>query len=262
MSRSPRSVALAIRLLRTAASSLSLFTTGLLTASGRKKLGELSRFFGHIGVPKPELPEARIESLCDVSLPVTLRETDDVSGNVTLAELLAIVRLVRSRSPRTVFEIGTFDGRTTLAIASNCGPDAVVHTLDLPPAAESTTAFPLDDAERQFVRKAQSGARVHSTDVAHKVRQHYGDSATFDWSPFVRDGVDFVFVDGSHAYEYARADSLSALAMLRGGRGTVVWHDYNGWPGVSEALHELCRTDDRFAGLKWIRGTTLAILER
>jgi predicted O-methyltransferase YrrM len=257
-----RPVALAIRFAQTAASAAQLFTIGLFRAEGRRRIGELSRMFGHTGVPSPELPLVTLDALCDMKEPVTLRDTDEKSGNVALAELLAIARLVRARRPRVVFEIGTFDGRTTLTMASNTPDDSVIHTLDLPPDAESTTAWALDDAERQYVRKPVSGARVHSTDLARKVRQHYGDSARFDWSPFARDGVDFVFVDGSHAYEYAHADSLSALSLLRGGRGTILWHDYNAWRGVSDALHHLRRTDERFAGLRWISGTSLAILDR
>jgi predicted O-methyltransferase YrrM len=193
---------------------------------------------------------------------VTLREVSFVSGNVTLLELVALARLVRLKAPLTVFEIGTFDGRTTLNLAANAPDSALVHTLDLPMGDEHATAYVLEDAERAYVRKPQSGGRVHRSDLARKVKQHYGDSATFDFAPFVRDGVDFIFVDGSHAYEYARSDSLAAMSMLREGRGTIVWHDYNGWRGVSEALHELRRDDARFAGVRWIEGTSLALLER
>jgi predicted O-methyltransferase YrrM len=257
-----RSTALAIRFAQTAASALKLFTFGMLTSRGRQRIGELSRMFGHTGVPLPELPAVSLDTLCDMKAPVTLRDTDEKLGNVTLAELLAIARIVRTRKPRVLFEIGTFDGRTTLTMASNAPDDAVIHTLDLPPAEEASTAWALDPAERQYVRKPASGVRVHSTDLAHKVRQHFGDSAKFDWTPFGRDGVDFVFVDGSHAYEYAYADSLSAMSVLRGGHGTILWHDYNAWRGVSDALHHLHRTDERFAGLRWISGTSLVILER
>jgi hypothetical protein len=103
---------------------------------------------------------------------------------------------------------------------------------------------------------------VHGSDVGYKVTQLLGDSATFDYSPYVQQGVDFVFVDGSHSYEYARSDSLVAIEMLRGGHGTIVWHDYDVWRGVSAALHELRRNDARFSAIRRVEGTSLAVLDR
>jgi hypothetical protein len=49
--------------------------------------------------------------------------------------------------------------------------------------------------------------------------------------------------------------------MARPGRGIIFWHDYSLWDGVTRALNELYQSDDRFRGLKWIEGTTLAMLE-
>ena len=69
-----------------------------------------------------------------------------------------------------------------------------------------------------------------------------------------------MFVDGSHAYEYVLSDSERALALLQGGAGTIVWHDYGEWTGVTRALDKLATTDARFADLRAIEGTTLAIL--
>ena len=81
----------------------------------------------------------------------------------------------------------------------------------------------------------------------------YGDSATFDWSPHAgRAGI--VFVDGSHAYDYARKDSETALRLVRPG-GVVLWHDYGVWSGVTQALEELEAA--RGLGLVNIAGTSL-----
>jgi Methyltransferase domain len=109
------------------------------------------------------------------------------------------------------------------------------------------------------VEKPSSGARVHGTDQATRVRQSYGDSATFDFSPYPS---DFVFVDGSHAYEYVLSDSRNARAMLGKGPGTIVWHDYGMWSGVTRALNELHRDDPYYASLVHVKGTTLAVLAR
>lgn len=83
--------------------------------------------------------------------------------------------------------------------------------------------------------------------------QLHGDSATFDWSAHVG-GAGLVFVDGSHAYDYAKKDSETAMRLIRPG-GIVLWHDYGIWPGVTQALEELEAA--RGLGLVNIRGTSL-----
>lgn len=245
----------AVRYLKTIGSTAALLVRAPWTERGRMELSPLSRMFGHGSVPTPELPPINVEAIGDERVPVVLRELTSHRGEVTMAELAVLARLVRTGRPRALFEIGTFDGRTTLNMAANAPDDAIVYTLDLPP--DHPTQFEVTLGDRDCIDKPESGVRVHRSDLAGRVRQLYGDSATFDFAPYV---VDFVFVDGSHAYEYAHADSLSAISMLRNGKGTIVWHDYNQWPGVSFALHELRRNDPHFRDLRWIEGTTLAVL--
>jgi len=109
-----------------------------------------------------------------------------------------------------------------------------------------------------FVDKPAPGARLRNCGgpwrvYAERVAQLSGDSATFDWSPHVgRAGL--VFVDGSHAYDYVRKDSETAMRLVRPG-GVVLWHDYGVWPGVNQALEEI---DARLGlGLVHIAGTSL-----
>jgi len=63
-----------------------------------------------------------------------------------------------------------------------------------------------------------------------------------------------VFVDGSHAYDYAKTDSATAFRLAKPG-AMVIWHDYGVWPGVTRALEELEASQK--LGLKHIRGTSL-----
>jgi hypothetical protein len=72
---------------------------------------------------------------------------------------------------------------------------------------------------------------------ADRVVQLRGDSATFDWSSH-RGRAGLVFVDGSHAYDYAWKDSETATRLVKPG-GIVLWHDDGVWPGVTQALEEL-----------------------
>lgn len=193
----------------------------------------------------------------DVS--IRLREPVSTDGNVTLLELAILNALVAARQPRRIFEIGTFDGRTALNFAANA-PLATVHTLDLPPAVEP--ALPLHSDDRAFIRRSQGGERgrrFRDAPERERIVQLYGDSARFDYGGFAG-AIDFVFVDGSHSYEYVLSDSRNALAMAAPG-SLVVWHDYGEWPGVTRALNDLQATEPRFAGLRHVRETTLALLE-
>lgn len=135
-------------------------------------------------------------------LPIEVCEPNSgVDGNMSGPDLSVLDRLVRHYDPRVLFEIGTFDGRTTLNLAAHASPQARVYTLDLPPTAEDTTALPLSVHDCKYIDKPESGARFRGTDVASKIVQLYGDSATFDYGPYWR-AVDFVLVDGSHSYYY------------------------------------------------------------
>jgi len=240
-----------------AGGALYAFTLGVGDARNRRLIQEIARRFGHRDGDAPRLPKIDVDQITAPATLVALPEPIANDGNVSVLELLVLARLVRELQPRHVFEIGTFDGRTTLALAMNAPDNARVYTLDLP--AETPTALAIERSERAFVDKPVSGARFLGTDVARKIIQLFGDSATFDFATY---RAELIFVDASHAYEYVLNDSNRALAMLGDSRGVIVWHDYGEWPGVTRALDELARSDPRFAGLRWVQGTTLAVLDR
>jgi hypothetical protein len=189
--------------------------------------------------------------------PIHLVETEKRNGNVHLGELAVLAQAAAAAKPGAeIVEIGTFDGRTTLNLAINAPDACPVFTLDLPP--EHPTHFDLDTGERTFIDKPAIGARFKScgppwSEKAAKIVQLAGDSATFDWSGH-ENKAGLVFVDGSHAYEYVRADSETASRLATEG-ATVLWHDYGVWEGVTRALEELDAA--LRLGLKHIRGTSL-----
>jgi len=240
-----------------AGGALYAFTLGVADAQNRRLIQEIARRFGHRDGQVPRLPTIEVDAITRPTTPVALPEPIANDGNVSLLELLVLARLVRELKPQRVFEIGTFDGRTTLALAMNAPDDTQIYTLDLPP--ETPTALAIERSERAFVDKPRSGARFIGTDSARKITQLFGDSATFDFSSY---RTELIFVDASHAYEYVLNDSAKALAMLGDAPGAIVWHDYGEWPGVTRALDELAHSDARFAGLRWVRGTTLAVLDK
>lgn len=243
-----------------ASSAFYLFTIGVRSGRNRSLISAISTHFGYPADRGAVIPEVGLAELAPESTRIELREPEGRDGNISLYELVAICRLVSDHGSERLFEIGTFDGRTTLNLAANAPPAARVFTLDLPREALNDTELRVEESEKIFIEKETSGARYRGTECERKITQLYGDSATFDLSPFYN-GIDLVFVDGSHAYEYVLSDSTRALGLLRNGKGVVLWHDYGIWDGVTRALNQLYQREGDFARLRRIAGTSLVILE-
>jgi len=225
--------------------------------------GMVEEVRGKVSTPPPTrkiIPTISISEICPELPAVELHAPIGVDGNVSLYELVVISALAKRRAPRGVFEIGTFDGRTALNLAANLPANGKVFTLDLPRAAMKNTALPLGHDDVHYVDKDTSGGRFADNACRGKIVQLYGDSATFDFTPY-QGQIDFVFVDGSHAYKYVMNDSRKALSLLRNGKGIILWHDYPSWQGVAEALNELFVKDPVFGKLRNIEGTQFAYLE-
>lgn len=221
----------------------------------------LKRFSGQTTkTPKAIIPKVDFSQMAGGGeLNVRLLEPSFDDGNVSLFELFTISSLIRLKNPGVVFEIGTFNGRTTLNLAANSGPRTKIFTLDLPAKDLQNTGFPLDEIEKKYVNKPVSGSKFSGHPEAKKITQLYGDSARFDFSKF-ENAMDFIFVDASHAYEYVVSDSKAAVRMLRNGRGVILWHDYDRtdwWPGVTRALDELYKSSPQFSNLVHFTGTSL-----
>lgn len=244
-------------------SSLFAATIGFPFAKNRHLLSEISRLVGYD--PKlviPLIPSVAMHEVIDESVRFQLRETIATNGNISLLELTTITRLIARYQPRRLFEIGTFDGRTTLNMAANAPSDATTFTLDLPCEQLNATVLEIANDDKKYIDKSSSGSRYKNTDIAKNIHQLFGDSATFDFKSF-ENSLDFVFVDGSHSYSYVKNDTAIALKLLKNGKGIIVWHDYDTdtvWEGVTRALNELYKTDARLAGMRHLQGTTMVYL--
>ena len=243
-------------------SCIYLFTIGFLFEKNRFLISTICEHFGYVEkTPKAILPTIELSEVAPEHIPIQVREPVEVDGNISLAEIAVISKLVKLHNPTTLFEIGTFDGRTTLNLAANSSQDAKVYTLDLPQEGLSETRLSLEPGEEKYIEKKKSGSRYLNTDCEKKITQLYGDSATFDFSPFF-DAIDFIFIDGSHSYEYILNDSEQVLKLLRNRKGIILWHDYDKpwWGGLTSALNEMYLSRDEFKNIKQIKGTSLVCL--
>jgi hypothetical protein len=189
--------------------------------------------------PSPVLRSIPVRSIGQLleSGPAEIRLTVQAyeDGMLPPEEAMALLSLLVKAQPRVVLEIGTFKGHTTKAMALNL-PQALIHTVDLPPdfTPEPTESMPKSDFHLIAQRKV--GREFLGTELAARIKQHYGDTATWDFRQ--AEGATFFFIDGSHTYEYCRSDSEACFRLCQG-KGVFVWHDCDDHhPGVLRFIAE------------------------
>lgn len=159
-----------------------------------------------------------------------VRFTVDVTPREGVGERLDWVTylayITRVVQPSAIFEIGTFRGRTTINFALNSPDHCRVYTLDLPPASRNASAVEGASVEdRRLMEIQEVGVDYLGKTGADKITQLYGDSRTFDYSPY-RGKIDLVFVDAAHHYAAVKSDTENALAMLKPG-GWLIWDNFS-----------------------------------
>lgn len=180
-------------------------------------------------------------------------------GNVSVEEICKICLIVRWLKPKTIFEFGTFNGMTTLQMTLNAADDAEVYTLDVPPERVAEMEIDLIDrylAEKTGAFRLDIGHYFKSSPQGTKIKQLWGDSLKFDFSPY-RNSVNLVHVDAGHSYSCVKSDTENALKMLTPG-GVILWHDYLSVlsPDVTKCL---CEYAQKGLKIHHLRGTGLAV---
>lgn len=210
--------------------------------------------------PNLDIPSAPVTDYIGNDVSLRLLELDGADGNVTGFELAAIAAIAKQNGKEGIFEIGTFDGRTALNLASNTSDSCNIYTLDLPSDRVASTDLKIAAGDEKFINKQESGARFANTLFAGRITQLWGDSATFDYTHY-EGKMDVVFVDGSHSYDYVKNDTDTALRLLKPSGGVILWHDYGSpyWKDLTRALNELYHERAEFSSMKHLRGTTVVV---
>jgi len=131
---------------------------------------------------------------------------------------------------RVLIEIGSFKGRTTLALAENnvvIAVDPFIKDYDF----QDTTSKYVEEAEKTF-----SEAIKNKNVIWYKQKS---EDLIKNWKLM----VDGIFVDGCHQYEAVKKD-IEWIKFLKEG-GLIAFHDYIGWEGVKRAVDELVKPNYR-----------------
>jgi predicted O-methyltransferase YrrM len=201
-------------------------------------------------LPQFTLPQRSLAELfpqiasVNFTLPIS-RITNAPDSDLPLVELLTMMTVCQGIKPKRIFEIGTYTGATTLALADCTPADAEIYTIDLPP--------------QDAAAETKIGSAFRNTVFANKIHQLWGDSKKFDFTPYAKQ-FDLVFVDAAHDYESVKSDTETALQLVCPG-GTIVWDDYFWMPdhphcqGVTRCVDEFAETRTCYR----IQNTRLAI---
>ncbi len=146
-------------------------------------------------------------------------------------EIQTLATLTYYLRPQKIFEIGTYNGFTTIHFAYNSPSDCRIYTLDLPPNYDARNKnelhkYSYDDLKVVELSMKNIDKRVFKNDPnGSKITELFGDSASFDFSPY-HNKIDLVFIDGNHAYDYVKSDTENAFKMLSD-NGIILWHDFD-----------------------------------
>jgi SAM-dependent methyltransferase len=165
---------------------------------------------------------------------ITLEHVPSATINTPVDELAYMALIAAAVAPRAVFEIGTFRGRTALNFAINTPGDCVVYTMDLPEAPSAGPIAGMNAADQKIVRASQTGVEYRGKPEESKIVQLFGDSLSFDFSPYAG-SIDLVFVDGAHHYDAVLSDTRNALEMVRPG-GVILWHDWGNYGDYNDVV--------------------------
>jgi cephalosporin hydroxylase len=158
------------------------------------------------------------------------RRAQQLGALQKLRELAPLLALLRRRAPRVVVEIGTAQGGTFYAWCQIAEPDAILVSIDLPGGAFGGDRAAASSALRPY---GQPGQQLHFIRAdSHDVRTR----ARLETILGGRE-IDFLLIDGDHAYEGVRQD-FEMYAPLVGDGNPIAFHDILPHPEDS-----LCKVD-------------------
>ncbi|MEM1165672.1 MAG: class I SAM-dependent methyltransferase [Planctomycetota bacterium] len=174
--------------------------------------------------------------------PLVLRLHSELEGQLSMEEVRFLLTTARGR--RTIVEIGSFRGKSTVILALG-STDVNGHVTAIDPhirtAASGTDYGPADlEAFHGTVDRWAVGDRIEHLTVR-------SEDARPRWS--ADRPIDLLWIDGDHTYEGVRRD-LDDWRELVGPSGIIACHDFTHCEGVRRAWEETVRS----ATERWTEG--------
>jgi cephalosporin hydroxylase len=143
-------------------------------------------------------------------------------------EIERLLDILERQRPRTVLEIGAFNGGTLFLWSRVALPDATIISIDLGGSVFGGRS-PLGLVCRGFARERQ---RI---ELLFRADSH--DPATFTSVERILggDALDFLFIDGDHTYDGVKAD-FQMYSGLVGAGGLIAIHDIVTEAGPQEKI--------------------------
>ena len=212
-------------------------------------------------IPRKQFIELIEEMNLDDFTTINFKCLKYVSGNISMTELFYIVMTVTLFKPKMIMEFGTYNGRTTLNMAINA-PNAQIVTVDLPRHKKNKTKFPLEDKGNQrgldeggYVGNKNKLWKGQDPEIVNRIVQIWEDTARLKFERY-KNVANFLFIDASHSYENCKNDSYNGHKIIKK-NGIIFWHDYAGWPGVTEALNEYYIEQGKPKHMYWFNDTSI-----
>jgi predicted O-methyltransferase YrrM len=147
-------------------------------------------------------------------------------------EILELLKLLKTREPKNIIEIGTARGGTLFLFSRVAADDASIISIDLM-SEKSGGGYPKWKAPlyRSFALKDQQ---------IHLLNEDSHEEATRRKAEEILEGekVDFIFIDGDHSYNGVKRDFELYSPLVRKG-GIIAFHDIaKPVPGSVEGVYK------------------------
>jgi len=178
--------------------------------------GGVLRCAASIARMKLKQPDATAEELVDLAF-----RSKELSPIQIRFELVQLLEIVQRQKPKALMEIGTMLGGTLLLFCRVADPDALILSIDLPPARFGYPDWRVP-LYRAFAKQNQKihliRADSHAEETPERARGILGGRE-----------LDFLFIDGDHAYQGVKRDFEMYAPLVKRG-GTVAFHDIAAHP--------------------------------
>lgn len=189
-----------------------------------------------------QVHEIKLKNLLELRKPGTeLRELSTCFppieiGSITLVDQVILLCLLELINPKTIIEIGTFQGFSTRLLLKNTL--SKIFSLDLP----RYDSKHIDVLKREMLLSDGNYNDDYLRDLQNVTGEIYlknlnsdersrlclikNDSTTFDFSSHIED-AQFAFIDGGHQEDIVSKDTVNMRNILHKTGGVIVWHDYS-----------------------------------